>query len=43
MINYKGYEIDTISFAGMITVFFEGDEFVFNTVDDAKAFIDRIS
>ena len=37
--DYKGYEIDTKTF-GLITVCYEGDEIVFNSVEQAKAFID---
>jgi predicted transcriptional regulator YheO len=43
MIEYKDYEIDTISYPGIITVFFEGDEIVFHSIEDAKQFIDSIT
>ena len=40
---YKDYEIDTTTFNGLITVCFEGDEISFNSVEEAKAFIDSIA
>lgn len=36
---YKGYEIE--EFGPGYTVFFEGDEVYFNTIEEAKAFIDE--
>ena len=39
---YKGYEIDTVTFKGLVTVCFEGDEVVFHSVDEAKQFIDEL-
>lgn len=41
MIEYKGFQIDTVTFAGLITVFFCGDELAFGTLEEAKAFIDE--
>lgn len=38
--TYKGYEIETF-FEGF-TVFFEGDEIYFDTMDEAKRFIDEL-
>ena len=40
--SYKGYEI-SYNFYGRkeYTVFFEGDDVWFNTLDEAKAFIDK--
>ena len=40
---YKGYEIDTNMIPGMFTVFFEGDEVVFDSEAEAKEFIDSIA
>lgn len=40
---YKGYEIDTTTFSGLITVFIDGDELAFDTVQQAKDFIDTIA
>lgn len=42
IIIYKGYEIDTTTY-NCISVFFAGDDFVFNSIDEAKRFIDSIS
>lgn len=42
IIIYKGYEIDTTTY-NCISVFVAGDDFVFNSVDEAKRFIDSIS
>lgn len=39
--NYKGIEIDTTTYE-MVSVFYEGDDVMFETVDEAKAFIDGI-
>lgn len=39
-IGYRGYEIE--EFGNGFTVFFEGDEIYFDTVDDAKWFIDGL-
>ena len=39
MTMYKGYEIEV--FGPGYTVFFEGDEVYFDTVEEAKAFIDE--
>ena len=43
MTEYKGYEIDTQTFANLITVFFEGDEVAFESIEEAKAFIDEVA
>ena len=43
MTIYKGYEIDTNTFPGMITVFFDGDEIAFESIEEAKEFIDSVS
>lgn len=37
--NYKGYEIELESFG--CSVFYEGDEIVFATEEEAKEFIDE--
>lgn len=42
MENYKGYEIDN-SFGDFYTVLYCGDEVAFNTIDEAKEFIDEIA
>ena len=39
---YRGYEIDTSTFPELITVCYEGDEIVFDTIEDARAFIDSL-
>lgn len=36
---YKGYEIE--DFMTGYTVFYNGDEIYFDTIDEAKAFIDE--
>lgn len=41
--EYKGYTIDTSVYGNLITVFYEGDDLVFNTVQEAKQFIDEIT
>ena len=40
--RYKGFEIDKTMVAPKVSVFFEGDEYVFKTVKEAKAFIDEL-
>ena len=40
-IVYRGFEIDLCTYS-KISVFYQGDDFLFNSVGDAKAFIDRI-
>lgn len=42
-VSYKGYEI-SYNFYGReeYTVFFEGDDVWFKTLDEAKAFIDKM-
>lgn len=42
-IPYKEYEIETSLFKGKTTVTYEGDELVFDTINEAKAFIDSVS
>lgn len=42
MMIYKGYEIDTTTFKNSVTVFFYGDEVAFESVREAKDFIDEI-
>lgn len=42
MENYKGYEIDD-SFGDFYTVLYCGDEVAFNTIEEAKEFIDEIA
>lgn len=42
MENYKGYEIDN-SFGDFYTVLYCGDEVAFNTIEEAKEFIDEIA
>lgn len=37
---YKNYEIST--FSSGYTVFFEGEELYFDTLEDARAFIDTL-
>ncbi len=39
---YRDYEIDADMIPGMFTVCYCGDEVVFDTVDEAKQFIDEI-
>ena len=41
MENYKGYEIDN-SFGDFYTVLYCGDEVAFDTIEEAKEFIDEI-
>ena len=41
--TYKDYEIDTTTFPGLITVLIDGDELVFDDVQQAKDFIDTIA
>lgn len=41
--NYKGYYIDGDLLEGGVTVFYCGDEIFFDTVDEAKAFIEEIT
>ncbi len=38
--NYKGFYIEI--FGNGFTVFFQGDEIYFNTVEEAKTFIDEM-
>jgi len=38
---YKGYEIET--FSNGYTVFYHGDEVYFDTIEQAKAFIDEVT
>lgn len=41
---YKGYTIEKSIFRGAnYTVFYNGDEILFNTIEEAKAFIDEIT
>ena len=40
--NYKGFEIDTTTYS-MVSVFYDGDDVLFETVKEAKAFIDSIA
>lgn len=40
--DYKGYTIDDSVYGNLITVFCEGDDLVFNTVQEAKEFIDSL-
>lgn len=40
--EYKGYTIDTSVYGNLITVFYDGDDLVFNTVQEAKEFIDSL-
>jgi hypothetical protein len=40
--DYKGYTIDTSCYGNLITVFYDGDDLVFNTVQEAKEFIDSL-
>lgn len=37
---YKDFEIDTTTYMNLITVFFEGEDLVFDTIEAAQAFID---
>lgn len=39
---YRGFEIDNSMIPGMYTVWYCGDEVVFDSVEDAKAFIDDL-
>ena len=39
--NYKGYSIDeNIYGSGEYSVQFEGDDYIFDTINEAKSFID---
>lgn len=40
--TYKGHDIDTTTFPGLITVCYLGDEVTFDSIDAAKEFIDAI-
>lgn len=40
-INYKGYVIDRTTYC-YITVFYAGDDYMFQTTEEAKKFIDSI-
>ena len=43
-IEYKGYGIDVgLTYEGMISVQYCGDDLFFKTVEDAKEFIDSIA
>lgn len=42
MMIYKDYEIDITTYKNLITVFFEGEDLVFDTLEAAQAFIDDI-
>ena len=39
---YKGMEIDTTTYPNLITVFYCGDDLVFDSIAEAKNFIDEI-
>lgn len=39
---YKGYEIDDYTYS-MVSVFYCGDDVLFDTIDEAKGFIDEIT
>ena len=41
-IQYRGYELDSSTFPGVITVYICGDEVAFKNADDARAFIDEM-
>lgn len=38
LMNYKGYDIELLF--GLITVYVKGDDVVFDSCEEAKAFID---
>lgn len=41
---YKGYGIDVdLTYEGIISVQYAGDDYIFETVEDAKQFIDEIT
>ncbi len=42
IISYRGYDIDCVMGNGYVTVFYGGDEVAFDSVDDARAFIDTL-
>jgi hypothetical protein len=43
-IEYKGYVIDNgLVYENLITVFYNGDDLIFKSVEDAKEFIDEIT
>lgn len=43
-IEYKDYVIDNgLVYENLITVFYNGDDLVFKSVEDAKEFIDEIT
>ena len=39
---YKGYEIEDCTYS-MVSVFYCGDDVLFDTIDEAKRFIDEIA
>lgn len=41
IIDYKGFEIDLSTYS-KISVFYAGDEYLFDTIEAAKKFIDNI-
>lgn len=43
MIEYRGYAIEREYVGNRFEVFFEGDDVVFDTVEDAKKFINEVS
>lgn len=42
VMEYKGYDIDTTTYK-YITVQYNGDDVVFDTIEEAKQFIDEIT
>lgn len=43
-IEYKGYVIDNgLMYENLISVFYNGDDLIFKSVEDAKKFIDEIT
>lgn len=43
-INYKNYTIDVyFTYDNLITVFYNGDDIIFKTIEEAKIFIDEIT
>lgn len=43
-IEYKGYVIDNgYMYDNLITVFYNGDDLIFKSMEDAKEFIDEIT
>lgn len=42
-VNYKGFDIEKDFYNKEFSVFYCGNDFIFNTLKDAKQFIDEIT